>query len=252
MKIDVFRDGSRWLQAQDTTNTAMWTKVKRNATAGRVLKIQPTKPAPPPAPTGLTLQRTIFWANVDDSAVQYACRLGTSWRHALTADPAYTPTTAQVNALKAAGGGVDAWGNQNQIPYSVIDGFHDHWGLDRAILQAETQDEFESAWPWSHYIIGNPNAWTTVQRDHATVLILHNELEVTGEVYNGRPDTYSSQGVPISSLTLGVAMDNGLRYPLTDLLTKTPAGAKNTICVWHGSGLLPEDWAALQTLGGTA
>ena len=59
-------------------------------------------------PSALTLQRTIFWANLDDDAFQYACRL-TGWRHALSADPSvdpetgkpyYKPTIEQVNALK--------------------------------------------------------------------------------------------------------------------------------------------------------
>ncbi len=98
------------------------------------------------------------------------------------------------------------------------------------------------------YLICNPNSWTAEQRQKATGLIAAHELSASGEVYNGRPDTYSSQGVPVSSLTLGVAMDAGLHYPLDDLLAKTPANLRSTICVWHGSGLLPEDWAALTNL----
>jgi hypothetical protein len=216
-------------------------------------------PAPTP-PAGLSLQRTIFWANVEGdplepgqpfdprtaNPVQHACRLGNTWRHALTADPAYTPTVAQVNALKGSSAGVDCWANQVEIPNSVVGAFHDRWGLERAIRQGETIAEFDTAMRLSaSYLIGNPNAWTSQQRVEATTAIHMDHLAVTAEVYNGQPDTYSAQGVPVSSLTLGVAMDGGLRYPLAGLLAKTPANLRSTVCIWHGSGLLPEDWAAL-------
>lgn len=216
-------------------------RAKQRARAAR-------KPAavPPPKPA-LTLQRTIFWANLDDSAIQYACRL-TGWRHALTADPAYAPTVEQVNALKTVGP-VDAWGNQEQIHIDTIKDFYARWGCQRIILQAETEAEFISASiADARHVIGNPNAWTDRQRYIAKTLAENFQVAYSGEVYDGRPDTYSSQGVPISSFTLGVALDDGVHYPLGDLLAKTPAGARSSVCIWHGSGLLPEEWELLRAL----
>lgn len=191
----------------------------------------------------------MFFANVADDAVQHFCRLPASWKAAITADPAYAPTLEQVNALKNHGT-VYAWGNQEQIPAETILNFQRDWNLDGAIFQAESEAEFESAMnQHPTLVVGNPNAWTADQRAEFTEWKKTHDVALIAEVYNGRPDIYSSQGVPVAAFLLGVAMDDGLHYPLTSLMALTPAPFDRTFGCWHAAGLLPSEWAALEAIG---
>lgn len=210
-------------------------------------------PAPPPAV--LSLQRTIFWAKVTDDAVQHACRL-TGWRHALSADPSideetgkplFAPTVEQVNALKSSSAGVDAWGNQLQIGADTIEAFARRWALGRRIHQAENEPEAKTV--AASYVIGNFTVEALGQYwQRFNELVRTGLMACTHEVYDGNPADDSTQGLPVSSFTLGVAMDKGVHYPLADLLAKTPAGARPGICIWHGAGLLPDEWELLRSL----
>jgi hypothetical protein len=74
------------------------------------------------------------------------------------------------------------------------------------------------------------------------------DLSVSGEVYEGDPAVYSSQGVPVDSLTLGVALDGGVYRPLAELLARVPADFLRTVCVWHAAGLKAEAWTAMRGL----
>jgi hypothetical protein len=238
-----------WIRRVRLNDAYKWEQTEWGKALLALERDKPRAGGPPrsnPQPPSLTLQRTIFWANVTDDAVAHASWLGASWRHALTADPAYAPSADQIAILKRTSAGVDAWGNQVQISYGTIGDFRARWNLSRVIHQGETEDEYDAA--LSKWVIGNPNSWSPAQRTNATRRIAAGELAITAEVYDGRPDTYSAQGVPVSSLTLGVALDGGVRYPLADLLAKTPVGARSSVCIWHGAGLQPEDWEMLMKL----
>lgn len=206
-------------------------------------------PMPPPVIPGLTLQRTIFWAQIDDDAVGYATQLR-GWRHALTADSgASVPTAAQVNALKAHSAGVDAWGNQYQIPAQQIADFHRDWGLDRIIHQAENQPE--AACLNAAYAIGNfTREGLGPEWEVCKAKVEAGKLAASFEAYDGDPSNDSTQGLPVSSFTLGVWMDAGVHYPLADLLAKIPEGARPGVCIWHGTPTLNDraDRQALMAL----
>jgi hypothetical protein len=196
---------------------------------------------PPPLTHMLTLQRTLFWATIDGSAIEYACRM-VNWRHALTADSGTAvPTPEQVAQLKTHSLGVDAWGVQTQIGAIAIQRFHDHYGLDRIIHQAENQPEADIV--DARYVIGNftregigVNNWAEFKHK-----VEEGQMACTQEAYDGNPADDSTQGLPISSYTLGVWMDAGKHYALRDLLQKIPPGARSGVCIWHATPTLLDD-----------
>ncbi|HEY1309265.1 MAG TPA: hypothetical protein VGF24_37255 [Vicinamibacterales bacterium] len=201
-----------------------------------------------PAVGMLSLQRTIFWATVTDDAVTYATSLR-GWRHALTADQPYAPTRWQVDTLKAHSAGVDAWGVQTQIPPEQIEGFRKDWGLERLIQQAENPGEAVTV--TAKYVIGNMTlGGLGGQFGVLNDRVKQGNLGATAEVYNGRPDTYDSNGFLISSFTLGAVVDGRRIAPLQKLIDLTPVGARTTLCIWDGNVILMDDQdrAALMTI----
>ena len=257
-RIDVIENGVLWLADQPASDDRVWRRVRNHAAGGATLTIRPHRsptpaPPPPPGPTPLeTSSRSIlFFATVTDDACRWAAGLSRKWRFALSADPRYPCSAFQLGLLRPAGSDrrIDVWGNQEQIGPQRIMEYGAVISADRCVFQSETADEYTS-WPQGRSSVGNPNAWTSVQREAASISILAGRQALIAEVYNGRPDTYSSQGVPVASLCLGVSMDGGLRYPLADLLERTPAGARSTVSLWHAHGIYsnPEDRAAVATI----
>lgn len=235
---------------------------------------------PPTSPLAVEAQSAVVWAAITDDALAHADALRPPWRHWISADPGvyaswfadgWHPNITDVipklrpivARLRQHGCPVQSWCDCRTPPdgtsaQAAID-LARTLNLDGWVGQAEDPGELEHSVgihsdgglvapqgsERAKVIVGNPNAWTQKQRDTATKIVGAGDLAVAGEVYNGRPDTYSSQGVPVASFCLGVAMDNNLRYPLDELLAKTPVGARSTYGVWHGAGLLPADWKAM-------
>ena len=226
----------------DYTKTHWWKALKALEAAAEA--------APRPGPP--TLQNTVFFAGVNQRSVEKFAALPAKWRAAFSADNGnygdyggvLPPWYVQIAGKDHP---VDAWGVQTQIGADVIRAFQISYGLDRSIHQAETPDQ--AAAVTASYCIGNfTSEALSVQWARLNTLVLAGKLACTHEVYDGNPADDNTEGLPVSSFTLGVAMDAGVYYPLADLLGRTPAGARPGICVWHGSGLRDPDWAALASL----
>lgn len=225
---------------------------KVNFKRGRGYYIMPPPPPVPlpPATHTLTLQRTLFWAQITDDAIEYATKL-VNWRHALTADDGTAvPTQEQIAKLKKSSLGVDAWGVQTQIGAVAITRFRDHYGLDRAICQAENEPEADTV--FTPYVIGNFTReaigaanWTKFK-----LAVEAGDMACSHEAYDGNPSDDNTQGLPVSSFTLGVWLDAGKHYPLPGLLAQLPVGARNGVCIWHATPTLLDDTdrAALMAL----
>lgn len=190
---------------------------------------------------------TLFFATVTDEACELAARLPSRWRFALTADPAYAPAAAQVERLHAGGHEVCAWGDQEALGVDTILDFARLLGVAATrdtVFQAETAGQYDSS-PHRFAVVGNPNAWTQVQRERAIISTGLGRFALIAECYDGRPDSYSSQGVPVASMCFGVALDGGARVPLADYLRRCPKGFRATYSIWHAAGLEAADWAIL-------
>lgn len=250
MKIDVTENGKLWLRDQNCASDAVWKRIRMRACSGSRIGISPHAVAPPtpprPTPLEVASQNLLVFATVTDDACRQAAQLPRRWRFAITADPAYRISGEQLAILRAGGHTIDAWGVQTEISLRDIEAFRVALNLDRCVLQAENGAQYESV-PDGFGCFANPNDWTPGQRAEAGERVLSGRLAVVAEVYNGRPDTYSSQGVPVCSFLLGVQQDEGTPYyPLSDLLSLCPPGARNTFGVWHAAALRASDWLVLR------
>jgi len=255
-RVDLIVDGVVRNRNQKSDLAAFQKRVTASYQTGRetiVRRSVPTPPVPPNPPPMLTLQRTLFWAQITDDAVTFATQLH-GWRHALTADTPYAPTADQVKRLKDSSPGVDAWGVQTQIPPAQIADFHQKWGLDRIIHQAE--NPVEAATVQAQYMIGNlTRDGLGDQFDRLNALVKAGKLGATTEVYNGSPETYDTNGFVASSFTLGVWLDNRVHIPLRGLIATMRGvprlvGLVPGVCIWHGNNTLidPDDRAVLMSL----
>jgi hypothetical protein len=123
------------------------------------------------------------------------------------------------------------------------------FGLDRIIHQAETPPE--AATVTANYMIGNCTHDGLGQSFEAlNTRVALGKLGATTEVYNGRPDTYSTEGFLASSFTLGVWLDAGKHFPLRYLIELTPPSLRSNVCIWHGTPVLldADDRAVLMSL----
>jgi len=254
MKVNVFRDSKLWLTAQDPAKPAMWPRVKQEAIAGRVLKIQPTKPAPVPPPDpqpvpGVNLEparNVAFFASVTDDAIQYFCRLPKTWKAAFTADPAYPVTDQQIAAVKASGHRAYSWCDcRTTLPPSAMSMARDR-GLSGWYGQGESTYEFDVAVSYPYpakptAIVGNLTALRAdqlAQVSHADVLFINETY------YNVQPNLKpdwrgANHGVGGNCWACYASASEGAVY--------TPIDArfnKATDSVYT-EGMLAADWAAL-------
>lgn len=222
-------------------------------------------------PRVVPLQRAIVWGGITDDAIKEAELLRSPWLHLVTADlGAWDRDADQLNRLREIGP-LEPW-----CDCRVEGGTHPQAAIDLArdlgtgwVGQAESVEELEAAvgihrdghlvspagTERAKRIIGNPNAWTAKQRETATRMIEDGDLSVSGEQYAGpyAMVTYSTQGVPVDSITLGVAMDGGIYHDLGVLLERLRERAdaekfERTVLLWHGAGLRGEAWEAARTL----
>lgn len=217
--------------------------------------------APPPTPRVSPLRRAIIWGGVTEDAIEQRRTLDRSWLNLVSADRGTWGRSLDQLVSLSQTGPVEVW-----CDCRVVDGTHPQAAIDLANLlgvgwvgQAESRDELEAAvgihpmgglivpagTERARRLIGNPNAWEPEQQLTAIRMIHEGDLSVSGEQYAG-PDamaTYSAGGVPVDSITVGVAMDKGVHYSLSDFPVLAP-----TILVWHGGGLRPDDWEVLRGL----
>lgn len=198
-------------------------------------------------------KRMIFCAQRSEAALQAPHDMPV----ALTADPSYSAwaTPEIVTAFRNQGRRVYAWGVQTQIPPSTITSLRDRLGLDGAIGQGETADEYTTAIQAGFgIIVANPNAWTDVQRADANARIARQELAVIGECYTNLggpwPNQYSAGGVNISSICLGVydgsrETAGGWDPSVAAYKDNTPVGMFRDAGIYHAAGVDPAEWALL-------
>jgi hypothetical protein len=213
-------------------------------------------PTPPPVDSSLATmaKNVIFCAQNPASALSSP----TKYRVALTADPAYAGWVTQdlVNQFHAQGRLVFSWGVQTQIPAGEIIAMRDRYGLDGAIGQSETQEEYETCVAAGFGIsVGNPNAWNQASRDDANRRISEGTLAVIGEDYANLggppPNEYSAGGVNISSVCIGVydgsheQPGSGWNPSVAWYHDNCPPGMWADIGVYHAAGVNPAEWGIL-------
>jgi hypothetical protein len=211
----------------------------------------------PPSPTddlAVLAKNVIFCAQNSEAALSSP----TKYKVALTADPAYAQWATQsiVDQFHAQGRLVFAWGVQTQIPPSAITDLRDRLGMDGAIMQGETQEEYETAMQaGAGIIIANPNAWNQASRDDANQRIAAGTLAVIGEDYANLggppPNEYGAGGVNICSVCIGV-YDGSNEQPDTGWNPSVAWYKENCspsmwadIGVYHASGVNPAEWGLL-------
>jgi hypothetical protein len=226
-------------------------KILRDAGAGG----NPTPTPPPPAPLIAKLAQKVVYCAQNPLTV-----LGASSDHipALTADPGYASfnTPDVVIHLRSKFPRIAGWGVQTQIGAQAIHDFVDRLGLDYAIFQGETSDEYRTAIDaGAKVIVGNANAWTDAQRQDATVRVNQGHLAFAQEAYTNLggpwPESTSSGGVPAASLVIGV-YDGTAEVPgagwnpsVAEYKAHTPPGVWQTISVYHAAGVNPAEWQLL-------
>jgi len=248
MKVDVYRDGTKWLTAQDPAKPAMWTRVKEAAVAGRVLKIQPTKPAPTPPPPGVNLEparNVAFFATVTDDNIQHFCRLPKTWKAAFTADPAYQVTDQQIAAVKASGHRAYSWCDcRTTLPPEAYY-MASHRNLSGWYGQAESAAEFDVAAVFRDRplaVVGNLSALRTDQLllvSNGTVLFINETY------YNVQPNLHpdwkgANNGIGGNCWACYASASEGAVYTPIDQRFN-----KQTDSVYT-EGMLPTDWEYLQ------
>jgi hypothetical protein len=171
------------------------------------------------------------------------------WRPvALTADPSYAEWSSEhvIAAFKLQGRRVYSWCDCSGTPPAKAIAMMIRNELDGWIGQGEDSNQLDAALrAGAVYIIGNPGAWTDAQRAHVREWALAGRLAILAEVYWPNPG-YTSYGVPIACMVFGVAMDDGVRYPLSTYLRVIPSQWDDGYGVWHAGGLLEEDWAVMR------
>jgi hypothetical protein len=200
-------------------------------------------------------QRVVFCAQHSETALNAPRDMSV----ALTADPSYSAwaTPEIVAQLRAQNRPyLFAWGVQTQIPPQSIVDLANRLGLDGAIGQSETQEEYETAVAFGFGIqVGNPNAWNQASRDDANRRIAEGTLAVIGECYTNLggpwPKDYSAGGVNIASLCLGVydgsneQPGSGWNPSLAAYKENCPESMWATAGVYHAAGVNPSEWPLL-------
>jgi hypothetical protein len=212
-------------------------------------------PTPPAASNLATMsKRVIFCAQNAEAALGAPHNMSV----ALTADPAYAQWATQslVDQLRGQGRPyLFAWGVQTQLPGGGGDvtALRDRLGLDGAIGQGETQEEYETAVAFGFgIIVANPNAWTEASRADANQRIAAGTLAVIGEDYANLggppPNAYGAGGVNISSVCIGV-YDGSNEQPATGWNPSVAWYKENCspgmwadIGVYHAAGVNPAEW----------
>jgi len=250
VKVDVYRDSKLWLTAQDPAKPAMWPRVKQEAMAGRVLKIQPTvapPPPPPPPPPGVNLEparNVAFFASVTDDAIQQFCRLPKTWKAAFTADHAYPVSDQQINAVKASGHRAYSWCDcRTTLPPAAID-MAKNRGLSGWYGQGESAAEFDEATRLFRdpvAVIGNLSA---LDPDQLLVVAHASVLFINETYYNVQPNLKpdwrgANNGVGGNCWACYASASEGAVYtPIDQRFNK----ATDSV---YTEGMLPADWAAL-------
>jgi hypothetical protein len=174
---------------------------------------------------------------------------------ALTADPSYAAwaTPEIVAAFRAQGRRIYSWGVQTQIPASMITGLRDRLGLDGAIFQSETSEEYRTAIEAGTSItVGNPNSWSDAQRVDANKRIAAGTLAVIGECYTNLggpwPNQYSAGGVNICSVCLGVydgsrETAGGWNPSVASYKDNCSAAMFRDAGVYHAAGVNQAEWS---------
>jgi hypothetical protein len=198
-------------------------------------------------------KRIVFCAQRSETALQSPQDMPV----ALTADPSYSSwaTPEIVAALRAQGRRIYSWGVQTQIDPSVITGLRDRLGLDGAIFQSETAEEYRTAIDAGTAItVGNPNAWSDAQRADANRRIAAGTLAVIGECYTNLggpwPSGYSAGGVNIAGICLGVydgsrETAGGWNPSLAAYRDNCSPGMFSDAGVYHAAGVNPAEWSLL-------
>jgi len=195
-------------------------------------------PTPPPDSSLVVMAKhVVFCAQNSEAALNAPRKMSV----ALTADPSYAQwaTPEIVSQLRAQNRPfLFSWGVQTQIPASAIIGLRDSLGLDGAIGQGETQQEYDTAMQAGFgIIVANPNAWNQASRDDANRRIAAGTLAVIGEDYANLggppPNAYSAGGVNISSVCIGVY----------DGSSEVPGSGWNPSVAWYKENCAPAMWA---------
>jgi hypothetical protein len=210
----------------------------------------------PPSDTSLATmaKNMIFCAQNSEAALPSP----TKYKVALTADPAYAQWATQsiVDQFHAQGRLVFSWGVQTQIPPSAITDLRDRLGMDGAIMQGETQEEYETAMQaGAGIIVANPNAWNQPSRDDANQRIAAGTLAVIGEDYANLggppPNEYGAGGVNICSVCIGVydgsneQPDTGWNPSVAWYKDNCSPAMWADIGIYHAAGVNPAEWGLL-------
>lgn len=218
-----------------------------------------TGPGPTPPPTDSSLvsmsKNVIFCAQDPAAALNSPMKFNV----ALTADPAYSHWVSQslVDQFKAQERLVFAWGVQTQLPGGGgdITAMRDKYGMDGAIGQGETQEEYTTAMQFGFgIIVANPNSWNEASRADANNRITAGKLAVIGECYTNLggpwPNQYGAAGVNISSVCIGVydgshETSGGWNPSVASYKANCSAGMWTDIGVYHAAGVNPAEWPLL-------
>jgi hypothetical protein len=210
-------------------------------------------PDQPPADGSLAaMAKNVIFCAQDPAA---ALSSPGKFKVALTADPAYASWVSQslVDQFHAQGRLVFSWGVQTQIPPSAITDMRDRYGMDGAIGQGETEEEYVTAMEAGFgIIVANPNAWSQPSRDDANARIAAGTLAVIGEDYANLggppPNEYGAGGVNICSVCIGV-YDGSNEQPQTGWNPSVAWYKENCspgmwadIGVYHAAGVDPAEW----------
>ena len=194
-------------------------------------------PTPPPTTTLAGMAKNVIFCAQHSEAALASPR---KYKVALTADPAYAQWATQsiVDQFHAQGRLVFSWGVQTQIPAGDIIAMRDRLGLDGAIGQSETQEEYETCVAAGFGItVGNPNSWNQASRDDANRRIDAGTLAVIGEDYANLggppPNQYGAGGVNICSVCIGVY----------DGTNEQPGSGWNPSVAWYHDNCSPSMWA---------
>ena len=249
MKVDVTRDGKKWLTGQDPAKPAMWPRVKDAAIQGRVLKIQPTKPAPVPPPI----------VPPPSSSVFAGIGVFTAWdNHAAIGLPKADWVVVQLDP--EGGGGESVASLKESGKYERVFGWQarpDNAGVQRAVTlgldgyigQAESQDQYEACLALSigmpHAMVGNVGDWwdSARVRAHGWELI----IEAYDNAQPGLHTRLSSRGYPVASYLYGCydasgEQGDGTRVSLAQYRLWYPASSWS---VYLAETLTAEDRALL-------
>lgn len=208
------------------------------------------QPAPPSAGPDLSVARNLLvFATVTDDAITYACHLPSSWKALFTADPAYPVKDSHINALRASGHGVFAWGDCHSpgLMPENIRRFRDQRGLDGWYGEGESAGAFTLASATDAVgVIVNLSALSDAQ----VVKVAAGQVLVTAELYrnvqpNMQPDwRNANKGVGGNCIAVYASSSEGAVY--TPVSKYKADGFYNPATdSAYVEGFLEADWKAL-------